>query len=201
MSNSNSKNGHENKNGIRLNKRNKALNQRDYRKRIKEKGLRQINVNIPQELYKDLYALLKLDKEDLESIIKISKQIIKGKPIKPQPILVEDTQKSNVIGEIDDDFFTGNFAQRFTGMTKGYKYDKKVKVYISKDERQKDRNFIEKLSVIINETGKKSLSHTQNDLSNAGYYTRDKQGNTIAPTKNSIKNMREKLIKKNDKVS
>lgn len=190
--NGNDNNRYKKREELRL--RNQALTQRRYRERLKNKGFRQLNVLVAENIYDRVYEFLRqepgviaeaLDRWELDQI----------KPEAKEPINIEKNTNREPDTSIEDDLhYTGNFASRLKIVKQKYLVVNGNKVSATEEQITKARDYIEELRKLIIETQNLSQQKAGIKLMDHGYFTFNKMGERIAPTTRSIEMMRLKLI-------
>lgn len=207
---------------LKQKRKNQAVNQDRYRKRLKEKGFNQLNVLVPTRLYNDLHELLKKDEKTLQNIIKfINEKFINTEKIitnnnslitSSQPIVnldeknfdhnEEESKEINI--EIlkpkrilfDDLFYTGDFSSKVKLLNEHYKVVGGIKIPATTKEIQKAELYIKKLTNIVEANRGVGPNKLRKILHEEGYYTLNTENEKIMPSIRGVRTIQNVLLHK-----
>lgn len=206
-------------NGNKKKRKNTAINQCTYRERQKLNGLSQINVFIPTYLHKELYQLLKKDKETLEKIIELindkfnkkDKEVTNFSNVTTSDevaISIDirnelDTNQNNIeylktnvttaelkASLFNNEYYVGNFSIKVKLATKHYKVVSSSQVEATKEEIEQATNYLEKIGKILTEHKELGADAQVTILHKKGYFTLSEDNQRTAPSRNVVLAMR-----------
>lgn len=188
---------------------NQARTQRNYRLKLQNQGLKQLNIMVPTELYDQIKEFLKQDKEILESALQRGEKLKTEKKLKAGEELIETSLDELAVEKTeckkegleessgkDPLFYMGDFSRKFKALTKGYETVAGKQILVTTEEKVRITAALEPLSVLIEETKDLSQGKAADILYERGYYTFNKNEIKCKLSSRLIATMRKSLSNK-----